>query len=526
MTSDTCTVAEPSKKDGNQMTTQKRALRRIVAGAGALVLAAAGLVASGSAAYAAPGPGQEGAPDEGSLTIHKFVGDEGDAGDGTEQTVDAEPLDDVEFTIWRLGVEENGSCVALDMTDTEHWNFVPDAGAPRTLDGVEAAGFCLSGDPVTGTTDGNGELTFDGLALGLYYVQETAAPAEVVSRTAPFYVSIPLPHDTESWVYDVHAYPKNQVADAPEKTINPDDEQPDNGLVLGSIVEWTISQTVPQLNDGDSYESASIWDYLPSSLEYDQTLSVTLNGTELAEGTDYEVDATGVTWTLLPNGLAQLTAGDVIDVTFTTKVVEVPENGEIANPGSDDPENPGYGSEFNGGKTPGDPTPYTYWGQLSILKTDDSTPAQNLSGAEFKVFETAADGTCAAEAPASGEIATGLSNANGIVEWAGQNPNTHLGLWIANSADGPLPSPSKDYCLYETVVPAGHTALPIDNPITIEPGTVDLGDTVIVNPISEGPDLPLTGAQGALFMTIGGLLLIALGAGAVVLSRRRQHAES
>lgn len=504
------------------MTERNTALRRVAAGIGAFALVAAGVVGGSTAASADPGPGQNGAPDRGSLTIHKYVGDEGVAGDGTEQTVSGDPLEGVEFTLWRLGTEQGGSCVPLDLATYDGWEDVPTDGAPRTAEGVEADGFCLTDGGTADTTDANGELTFAGLDLGLYYVQETDAPTEVVSRTAPFYVSIPLPHEDESWIYNVHAYPKNQVADAPEKTINTDAEQPGNGVTVGSVVEWTITQTVPTLNAGDSYESASIWDVLPDSLAYDATQSVALNGTPLVEDTDYEIDANGVTWTLLPAGLAQLTAGDEIAVTFTTTVLEVTSTGDIDNPGSNGDE-PGYGSEFNGGTTPGGPTPHTYWGQLSILKVDDSTPALTLSGAEFKVFDNAAaDGICPA-LPASGEVATGTSDDDGVVQWENVTPTNPLGLWIANSEDGPLPNPAKTYCVYETVVPAGHSASADGRSVEITPGTTNVLNETFVNPKKDGPDLPLTGAQGTLLMTVAGLLLVGIGAAAVMASRRKRE---
>lgn len=77
--------------------------------------------------------------------------------------------------------------------------------------------------------------------------------------------------------------------------------------------------------------------------------------------------------------------------------------------------------------------------------------------------------------------------------------------------------------MYETVVPAGHTATPIANPVTIEPGVDDITALPVVNVKKSGPDLPLTGAQGVLAMTIGGLVLISMGAAAIALSKRRRE---
>lgn len=501
--------------------TIKNTMRRLAAGTGALALAMAGAVAVGTAASAAPA--NIDADADGSLIIHKRVGDEGAAGDGTVlDPAPGDPLEGAEFTLWRLGLSDGDLCVPLDLSIFEGWESVPTGTAPSTTVGVETAGFCIAEEIGSQETGENGETTFGHLELGLYYVQETDAPANIVSRTAPFYVAIPMPLDND-WLYNVHVYPKNQELNAPEKTINDDSEQPGNGLVVGSVVEWTISQVVPALNDGEEYTSASIWDVLNAEeLAYAETLSVTLNGDRLADTEDYTIDPDGVVWQLAEEGLAKLTAGDVLTVVFTTTVLKVTETGDISNPGSDGPGTPGYGSEFNGTRVPGGPTPYTYWGQLSIFKHDNSAEKTPLEDAEFKVFE-ADGGVCTVEVPASGEIATGLSNAEGVVIWDGVTPNDVLGLFVANSENGPISNPSKAYCVYETKVPAGYTAVPFDALQTVTPGSNNVLHLEIENAQKEGPDLPLTGAQGTIAMTIGGLVLVGAGAGVLVMSRNRRN---
>ncbi|WP_269451855.1 SpaH/EbpB family LPXTG-anchored major pilin [Tessaracoccus coleopterorum] len=207
--------------------------------------------------------------------------------------------------------------------------------------------------------------------------------------------------------------------------------------------------------------------------------------------------------------------GGELTVDLTTTVDEVGD-GSIPN---DD-----YSSEFNGTTVPGVPTPYTYWGQLSILKTDDSENPLPLKGAEFQVFNTVA-GECSADAPAAGALAVGTSDAEGIVQWADVDPSDVLGLWIANT-DGPAdPLPTRDVCVYETVVPAGHTAGAFEALQTIEVGTEATNELTVVNPRkTDRPDLPLTGGAGTLVMSFGGLALVGLGLVALLASRRRKAA--
>ena len=507
------------------MATKNTAVRRVIAGAGALALAMAGVLASGAAASALPAPGQDGAPSTGELVVHKRVGTQGEAGNGT--LIDPAPgtaLPGVTFSSQRLGFlsGDPATCTPIDLSNTDHWAYVPTGAAPATSAGLAAADLCTVGAATTQVTqDPSGDATFPDLALGVYYVQETDAPADVVSPAVPFFVAVPQPNDGD-FLYTVHVYPKNQVAEGPTKTVNPDAEQPDQGLVVGSTVEWTITQTVPALNEGDTYESASVWDVLPSSLAYAETTSVTVDGVPLDEGTDYTVDPDGVTWTLT-GALDDLVAGQSLVVTFTTTVLEVTATGDIENPGGNG-EEPGYGSEFNGSNVPGTTIPHTYWGALSVTKTDNSTPAKTLSGATFEVYaKTGA--TCTAEVPASGLLSTGVTGNDGVALWTpnGDNDGTSpLGLFVANSADGPLPNPSKDYCVYETVVPAGYTGGGVQT-VTITPGTDATLALPVINVPKEGPDLPLTGGTGSWALTIGGLLLGGGGVASLVIARHRRE---
>lgn len=62
------------------------------------------------------------------------------------------------------------------------------------------------------TTDNTGVASFTELPLGIYMIEETAAPSQILTRTANFVVSIPMVQTTENgqeWVYDVKASPKN-----------------------------------------------------------------------------------------------------------------------------------------------------------------------------------------------------------------------------------------------------------------------------------------------------------------------------
>lgn len=480
------------------------------------------VVALNPVAFAADavGPDQPDAPQSGSVTINKLVASEGVAGDGTEQTVAGDPLSGVEFSIWRLGVKNDTSCEPLDLSKNESWSQVPSQGAPNSIAEVEQS-FCLVGGEALGveTTDTNGQIKFDNLPLGLYYIQETNTPDNVISKAAPFYVTVPLPHETLGWLYDIHVYPKSLVMDAPEKVVNADEDQ--EGLTVGSQVKYTISQAIPTLGTDETYQSVSVWDTLPNSdtMAFGETLSVDLirdsDQIPFVADVDYIVTQAQnsggekTTWSLTDTGRGKLQAGDTLQIVFTATVNQVVAGGGIENPGNDG-SGLGYGSEINGGKTPGDPnSPYTYWGTLKVIKTD--TESHTLAGAEFQVAALKGD-SCPAQVSSQDIVSKGTTGKNGIVAWDRGMVGDALGLFIGNST-GPLVNPTAKYCLYETKAPAGYTPNPVQE-VTIGAGintTPASGDLVVENTRTKGPTLPLTGAQGTVLLTVLGAILMVSG---------------
>lgn len=488
------------------MTVKKPLMWRGAAALGAATLVAGGMMALGAPALAAVGPDQPNAPTEGTLTINKYSG----APVGEGETPDPDNLlDGVEFTVTQVGTLVGGVCEAIDLTDAAQWDGLD--GLFASAPAAPTDPYCTTGTPAVQTTvDGQTEFALD---LGIYFVQETdPGDNNIVSKVPDFYVSIPTSQgDTGSgWNYDVVADPKNQLMEAPTKTI---DEDPSN-LVVGSDVTWTMSVPVPTLNNGEKFNTAVITDDLDSRLDYvEGSTQASVGGVTLQDEVHYNVTGNAV-WTFTDAGKAILDAhmGEELTISFDTTVTAVG-NGIIPNPD--------YRSNFNGTEVPGTQVPFTYWGQLSILKTDDSATPLMLAGAEFQVFDLADGATCPADAPQSGAVAVGESDASGVVKW-GDGAVSPLGLFIGNFNEEQA-APEAEYCVYETVVPAGHVATQIDNPVTITTNNGAPLELTVVNSKKDGPDLPLTGAQGTIMMTIGGLAIIAVGAAVMFLARRRHH---
>lgn len=141
----------------------------------------------------------------GSLTIEKY-----------EDNL-TKPLAGVEFTIYKVadieqvkddagnvsvsykslvsGVQIDASTKYDDIKDKISTSSITSAGKEKTVLNAEG---------------NKASVKFDKLGLGVYLVEESDAPSQVVTRSANFLVSIPMTNKTrDGWVYDVVAQPKN-----------------------------------------------------------------------------------------------------------------------------------------------------------------------------------------------------------------------------------------------------------------------------------------------------------------------------
>jgi fimbrial isopeptide formation D2 family protein/LPXTG-motif cell wall-anchored protein len=524
--------------------------RRVAAAAGAVALGLAGLAGAALTANATGDPTGVGnivAGKATSLTIHKYSGLEASThDDGLPKNIDAsthQPLNGVDFKITKV-TQKGGQNIDLDTP--EGWDLIKGITVDQVKAGIADKSITTGAEDTvtTAKVDGVDGVAKADLDHGLYLVQEGDDHGNngIVSKTADFLVTLPLPKVESdgtthgNWIYDVNVYPKNQILTGPSKTINKTEDQ--KGVKVGDSVEYTIEQTVPSLNAGETYTDAVIYDNLdPAEQAYVENSTVLTNSGTALTADDYTINTDATTgvlnWTLNDSGLAKIKAGDKITVVFKAKVLKVTTTGATLNkPGNGTVGTPGYGSTFNHKTVPGVPTTYSYWGQLQVTKVVQGNTDQKLKDAEFAVSETAADGTCPAMAPAAADaVAIGTSDENGVVRW-NSTPSNPLGLFVANSNTDPEPSHfHKDYCLYETKAPAGYI-LPDatqNNPqkVTITPGELVAkgpSDITVEDEQQNHPNLPLTGAAGTVVMTLGGIALVAAGGAAYAISRKKQSA--
>lgn len=167
---------------------------------------------------------------KGTLTINKYEGTD-------ENTSNYKPLAGVEFTIWKVAdIEQDTSSSSnvgfkfvpvstlksltaedfkSDKTDADKYTkeiydkVLAKLNKNKKVEDGTLVGAIKATTKIDDTT-GKASAKFTDLDLGLYLVQETKAPSQIVNKTANFLVSVPMTNeDGKAWNYDVVAEPKN-----------------------------------------------------------------------------------------------------------------------------------------------------------------------------------------------------------------------------------------------------------------------------------------------------------------------------
>lgn len=475
--------------------------KRLAAGVAALALGFTGAVALVAPASAADGPNIPEDNGQNSIVVHKHSQPAGEQepGDGTiVEPAPGNPINGVEFDLYRL--------VGINLNTPEGWEVV------NTISEADGVVDSVTGDPATAVTIGGvsypvssvgtqetagaGVATFGSLSYGIYLVVEGEdnGDNDITSKAAPFIVSLPFATENNEWLTTVHAYPKNSqttVAKSVESA----------GLLVGSVVEWKVDVTIPQLAQGDALTSFSISDSFDARLGNLGVSSVSIGGTTLP-ATDYVVGGAGQTVTVTPTlTLVNAAQGEVVSVVFTSTVESLGEDGIISNEAL---------ANIDGNDFESNPAEVKY-GEARILKYAADDKAQTLAGAEFALYATEDEATAALNGTPGSPIWTGTTPANGILNIGaeGENPGIKEGT----------------YYLVETVAPNGYnrTDEVIEVPVVAggagAPIEIDVANTQVPE-----WELPLTGGDGALWFGIGGGALVAIAAGAALVIARRQKA--
>lgn len=496
------------------MSQQKRGRRsrRALSAIGIAALALFGAVAGGTAAHAA---GDEEPPSvtqvanidpeaTGSITVHKYA-ETGSAttfnpNGSSSVPVSYTPLQGVEFTLY--------SVPGLSVLNQADWAKCNSLSYNATADTVSGSGF----GPVTpvevdsDTTSPTGAIEFSGgasgLPLGVYLVVEGDPGANAVTaKTAPFFVTIPLPNNS-TWLYDVHVYPKNSVGSVTKTA------ERNGAIKVGDVVKWPVSAVIPQLAAGQSYTSFSISDSFDNRLSNLTVDSVKINSV----GATYTTTGSSGQLMVVNPTLATVNAnlGGTIEVVFSSTVASLGSDGVILNTAY---------LNLPGNVSVPSNIPFEKFGAIRIDKFQNGAQGPDaskpLNGASFALYATQGDADLALQGTVGTPVWAGTIASGGTV--------TTTGVYVGNSTDNVT---SRTYYLVETQAPAGYVRTATVIPVTVVPsGTTAVTVQQVGNTQRTPVALPLTGSTGTAIFVAGGLGLILLAGGASLIAiRRRQGA--
>ncbi|MBP6685629.1 MAG: SpaH/EbpB family LPXTG-anchored major pilin [Leucobacter sp.] len=388
----------------------------------------------------------------------------------------------------------------VDIGSASGWNaavaMTPEEGAAR-----------VAGEPAAGpaAVAADGSIVFNGLETGLYYVEETAAPTGSM-RSAPFLVTLPLPHPTEAgeWLTTVHVYPKSAGVEVSLVVRDRD------AVTCGDTVSWTAIAAVPAI---DSLDSFRVRHLLAPDMQIaggPTDITVAISGDAALEpDTDFTAASAGsggragveVVFTRAGLDKLLLAAPTEVRVGYDTSV---PAAGEFT----------AETELFVGGAAPVRADATTKLGPLRVLAHERGNERNRVAGVGVSLFARGADAQ-AGNAPLTvGGARQFQTDTDGLVTFAC--------LRLSNFADGldrELRDPLfRNYFAAPVAYPAGWTgdgASPVGTVSSVtEAETLRIELWKVAGP----PPLPETGARISGTLLLGGLLLVA---GAAALRRRR-----
>ncbi|MFA5608363.1 MAG: SpaH/EbpB family LPXTG-anchored major pilin [Leucobacter sp.] len=512
------------------------AIRRITAAVGTFALALMGVIALSTPASAAiPANIDTSRDGTSSITVHKHAEPAvpGQPGDGSAIPGGLpDPLNDVEFTLYPL--------TGIDLSTEAGWNTANTISAA-----INGGATVTVNDPVTSVTiDGetypvgsgttqetetNGATTFGALDFGIYVVVEGADNStpghNITNKAAPFVVSVPFATGDNTWLYDVHAYPKNSVTGI-DKTV----DAPEPGSVEDlnrDLVRWEISLEIPRLPAGETLTEVELVDTIDATeLAFVATPPTGVTGNSYkvlnSSGIELTVPDGSFTWSPEPPSGTTLTLAATAD--GLTWLQNNAQGGKVVASVLTRLMTADVDVTNNVAGNINDTTVTTMkkapTGELEIFKWANTDPEEDtvtgLSGAKFALYTSLADAQSnlvADRVVVGGVSEFGPTDTNGYLMISALKPGTY---WLVETV---APTGYQlDQTPLEVLIVAGETVRPSEN----DPEGSNYVD--IENEQVPPWELPLTGSSGVLVFGLAGGALLAIAIGSAILAGRRKRA--
>lgn len=542
----------------------KKMMKKLIAMAAALVMIVTLLPAVGAKAGMVP---------TGSITIEKTTQDATNPLEGAGFTVYnmltffrrnvADTGNDMQWTVDNVGLAnefvEINATKGMNVNDLDMSQFTTEIAKTVEENPDQYQQYQEGTEQFTQIQEGSNKATakFDYLEYGIYLVVETTVPesdgVHTYTKCEPFFVSIPMTETekdedgnivSSTWIDDIVVTPKNTETGG-DKTIigiTPGEENAD--AAIGDEVQYEITATVPA--NGTEFavvDKIHGLDYITDEEEF--PLTVTIGDTTLVKDADYRIDTTttdGQMTITFTDAFLQNKAyfGKTVSIKYYARVTEEAYIGT----GNINSAEIDYGNDSNviiNNK----PAVYTYG--LQMEKYDADNPSTKLENVQFELRKASTTGP-------NGDIKDGelvkgsqfgdngnnindgiyVTGKNGLLNIKGLAAGTYFLKEIKTQDEYTLlANPIKIEILNngeEETVGEETLIASVENPIVKVNGEVTTGKYQqdekniyfkfeVTN--QKGFSLPETGGMGTYLFTIGGIVIMAGAAFALIAMKKR-----
>ena len=489
----------------------------------------------------------------GSLTIHALDTNvsTADYANGLENPVftddyvaaNAAAIPGMKYLVYRI-TDDTAAKTPLNLTEEAAWSKLAEYSTIADKTTIPHADDVTPG---TGAATGtNGAVKYANLPIGAYLVLEDPS-SDAFDDTGrqkrdPFVVTVPTtnPTDRESWVYDVHVYPKSPVFSVTKAGT----DTAFKNLGAGEPFTWTITAAMPgnsTVKDGALTEGQNLTKYtvtdafngqlvFPADFPTDTDGVVTVyagsTATTALPAANYTVTSDKTTHVTVDFGPAitaknaDFLTADVIRVEITAAIApDAAQAGvvdSIADEATVDAVLLDRTGDANKTELKESAEFETKYRQLKIQKVDQDN--KGVNGAQFAVFtsEAAAKALDLTEAVSVGGenvfTTETIADVAGMIELTGLRYST-----VPNTA-----SAEQKYYVREVKAPAGYELSPLIKELVVDENTSET--LTFVDVVTRGGFmLPLAGGAGLAGLSAIGLLI--LGASAYAYRRTTRQGD-